>query len=366
MARVITILNQKGGVGKTTTALNLGAALALRGRRVLLIDLDPQANLTIGLGERARDLSESVYELLTDPKVDAFKFILHTKWERLDLIRSHIDLSGVEIEMIPMIGRETKLSRALAPVLPNYDYILIDCLPSLSMLTVNAMVAASEVFVPLQAHPFAMEGLGKLFEVVKMINDGINKNLNVTGVLVTMYDGRTNVSKVVLEQLRSDPRLNQHLFSTTVKQNIKVAESQKDGVPVMQYDPTCHAARAYMALCAEVLEMESGATASACADRIIERDAAEGKADRTFTSDVLSQPEKLTRKSGVLPGDTHGAVLPPEPGAHSSPVSALLGIIEPGNAPNNAASETLHPYSGEPTDSVEPSKNDLPPNSPVA
>src|SRR4051812_33378268 len=161
MPRVIAIMNQKGGVGKTTTTLNLGAALAERGKRVLLVDLDPQANLTLGLGRRAADLSESIYELLTDPKADVAKLIVPTQWERLHLIPSHIDLSGAEIEMVTMIGRETRLSKSLDSIRANYDYILIDCLPSLSLLTVNAMAAATEVFVPLQAHPFALEGLGK-------------------------------------------------------------------------------------------------------------------------------------------------------------------------------------------------------------
>ncbi len=339
MARVICILNQKGGVGKTTTTLNLGAALAHRGKRVLLIDLDPQANLTIGLGLRAKDLSESVYELLTDPNSDALKMTVPTKWERLDMVRSHIDLSGAEIEMFTMIGRETRLDRSLNNARAKYDYILIDCLPSLSMLTVNAMVAASEVLVPLQAHPFALEGLGKLFEVVQMINEGINKKLQVTGVLVTMYDGRTNVSKETLETLRRDPRLNTQIFTTTVKQNIRVAESQKDGVPVIHFDPSCHAARAYMALCEELIEMENGTIASECAERITAREEASGKKERTFTTDLVANPERLTKKIS----DLHGAIVPLTSDAHASPVSALLGTVEPGSAPNSPASETLHP-----------------------
>ncbi len=346
MARVICILNQKGGVGKTTTALNLGAALALRGKRTLLVDLDPQANLTIGMGQRAKDLSESVYELLTDPNSDALKFTIHTKWENLDMVRSHIDLSGAEIEMFTMIGRETRLDRAMAAARAKYDYILIDCLPSLNMLTVNAMVAASEVLVPLQAHPFALEGLGKLFEVVQMINEGINKKLKVTGVLVTMFDGRTNVSKVTLENLRRDDRLREHIFTTTIKQNIKVAESQKEGVPVVFFDPGCHAARAYMALCEEVLEMESGAKAGECAERITAREEASGKKERTFTSDVMANPERLAKKNGVLPNDALGAAVPLTPAAHASPVSALIGTVEPDSAPGSAANETLHPSNG--------------------
>ena len=346
MARVICILNQKGGVGKTTTALNLGAALALRGKRVLLVDLDPQANLTIGLGQRAGDLNESVYVLLTDPHADAMSRVVPTPWENLSLVRSHIDLSGAELEMITMIGRESRLDRAFAAARTEFDYILIDCLPSLSLLTVNALVAASEVFVPLQAHPFALQGLGKLFEVVQMINEGINNTLKVTGVLVTMYDGRTNVSKDTLDSLRKDPRLSEHIFTTTVKQNIKVAESQKEGVPVIHFDPTCHAARAYLALCAEVLEMEQGAKAGHCAERIIAREEASGKPERTFTSDLVANPERLVRRVPIVPGDTHGAIVPPSPDLHSSTVSALIGTVEPGSAPSDTAAETLHPHTG--------------------
>ena len=293
MPRVVAIMNQKGGVGKTTTALNLGAALAHRGQRVLLVDLDPQANLTLGLGKRAADLSESVYELLTTPKPDAARLIVHTQWPNLDLLPSHIDLSGAEIEMVSMIGRETRLARALEPVRENYDYILIDCLPSLSLLTVNAMVAATEVFVPLQAHPFALEGLGKLFEVVGMIRDAMNPKLRVTGVLVTMFDVRTNVSKVTLDALRRDARLCDFIFTTTIKQNIRVAESQKDGIPVVHFDAACHASRAYFALAAEVIEMAAGAKACECAARITEREKHSGHRYRTFTPDLIAPPTEV-------------------------------------------------------------------------
>ncbi|HYG78270.1 MAG TPA: AAA family ATPase [Planctomycetota bacterium] len=324
MPRVIAIMNQKGGVGKTTTTLNLGAALAGRGKRVLLVDLDPQANLTIGLGKRAADLSESVYELLTNPKVETAKLIVPTNWERLHIVPSHIDLSGAEIEMVTMIGRETRLTKSLDAVRENYDYIFIDCLPSLSLLTVNAMAAATEVFVPLQAHPFAMEGLGKLFEVVGMIREAMNPALRVSGVLVTMFDGRTNVSKVTLEALRRDERLREHIFTTTIKQNIKVAESQKEGIPVITFDPACHAAKAYQALCSEVLEMENGCLASLCAERITSREKAAGER-LTFTPDLIAPPTR--------PQETHSAeaqtpAAPAEPLVHVAPVTALVGNHE--------------------------------------
>jgi chromosome partitioning protein len=353
--RVIAIMNQKGGVGKTTTTLNLGAALAQRGKRVLLVDLDPQANLTLGLGKRAADLSVSVYELLTAQKPDTAKLIVETSWERLHLIPSHIDLSGAEIEMITMIGRESKLVKALEGVRRNYDYILIDCLPSLSLLTVNAMAASTEVLVPLQAHPFALEGLGKLFEVVGMIREAMNPALKVTGVLVTMFDGRTNVSKVTLETLRQDERLREHIFTTTVKQNIKVAESQKEGAPVIYFDPSCHAAKAYQALCSEVLEMEQGCLASVAADRITEREKHSGSRQRTFTPDLIAPSTKSSRE------DREETEVPATSVIHAAPVSALVGSSE--NAPsvqeptavtaqasayppNEPSAETLHPSSG--------------------
>ncbi len=333
MPRAIAIMNQKGGVGKTTTTLNLGAVLAQRGKRVLVIDLDPQANLTLGLGRRAADLSESVYELLTDPKADATKYIVKTQWENLHLVPSHIDLSGAEIEMVTMIGRETRLTKALANCKNNYDYILIDCLPSLSLLTVNAMAAATEVLVPLQAHPFALEGLGKLFEVVGMIREAMNPELRVTGVLVTMFDGRTNVSKVTLDTLRRDDRLREHIFTTTIKQNIKVAESQKDGVPVVFYDPSCHASKAYQALGSEVLEMESGCLASVCAERITAREEASGDKARTFTPDLIAPAFAPTKaetaseakhRNGNVGDSAQQEHIPATPSEHSAPVSALV------------------------------------------
>jgi chromosome partitioning protein len=338
MPRVIAIMNQKGGVGKTTTTLNLGAALACKGKRVLLVDLDPQANLTLGAGKRAKDLSESVYELLTDPKADASRLVVKTNWDNLHLVPSHIDLSGAEIEMVTMIGREARLTKSLDPVRAQYDYIFIDCLPSLSLLTVNAMAAATEVFVPLQAHPFALEGLGKLFEVVGMIREAMNPALRVSGVLVTMFDGRTNVSKETLDTLRRDDRLREHIFTTTIKQNIKVAESQREGVPVIHFDASCHASKAYLALCEEVLEMESGCLASQCAERITAREEKAG-AKITFTPDLIA-PATRSSANGA---DEEQQAVPATPKIHVAPVSALVGE----NATADAAAKVAEPDAGD-------------------
>ena len=297
MTRVIAVMNQKGGVGKTTTTLNLGAALAQGGRRVLLVDLDPQANLSLGLNVRAPDLSRSIHELLTNPACDMGPVLQRTAYERLDLIPSHIDLSGAELEMVTMLGRETRLKRALDPLQSAYDYILIDCLPSLSLLTVNAMVAAGEVLVPLQAHPFALEGLGKLFEIVGLLRDALNPALRVSGVLVTLYDSRTNVSRETMGDLRGDVRLAPHLFTTLVRNNIKIAESQKDGIPVIHFDPKSPGAQAYVALGEEVLEMEaSGCLASAARQRIEARAAVAGA-----TPIPVPEPEPAALDERPLP-----------------------------------------------------------------
>ena len=257
MSRTIAIMNQKGGVGKTTTALNLGAALAEIGKRVLLVDMDPQANLTSGLGVKVSDLDHSTYDVLTNPHADINNIIQATRWERLDIAPSHIDLSGAEVEMVSMYGREVRLTNAMSDVAGKYDYVLIDCLPSLSLIAVNAMVAASEILVPMQAHPFALEGLGKLFEVYELIRSQMNPKLRLTGVLVTMFDTRTNVSKGVMETLTGDPRTSDVVFTTVVRQNIKIAESQGVGIPVIHYDPTCHGAVAYRELAKEVMFMEA-------------------------------------------------------------------------------------------------------------
>jgi chromosome partitioning protein len=261
-ARIIAVMNQKGGVGKTTTAINLGAALAEAGRRVLLLDLDPQANLTRGVGIAHGEVKESVYDVLVDAQGMMEPVVRPTKWERLFIAPSHLDLSGAEIEMVPMFGRESRLAKSLGGLPGKFDFILIDCLPSLSLLTINAMVAAREVFVPMQAHPFALEGLGKLFEVFDLVRSQMNPELKLTGVLLTMFDTRTNVSRTVKEELEKHPRTGPVLFETIVRQNIRIAESQGAGVPVIHFDPSCHGAEAYRALARELLARSGEATVS--------------------------------------------------------------------------------------------------------
>jgi chromosome partitioning protein len=253
-ARVVTIMNQKGGVGKTTTVINLGAALAELGRRVLLVDMDPQANLTRGLGVSHEEVSagRSIYDVITDQKAGLAGAVRRTAWPRLDLVPSHIDLSGAEIEMVSMYGRELRMRRALGDVPEHYDYVLIDCLPSLSLITVNAMAAAQEIFVPMQAHPFALEGLGKLFSVVDLVRAEINPGLELTAVIVNMYDSRTKVSQSVMDELLAHPRLTGKVLRTVIRQNIKIAESQGAGQPVIHFDRHCHGAVAYRVLAEEV------------------------------------------------------------------------------------------------------------------
>jgi len=259
-ARVITIMNQKGGVGKTTTAINLGAALAELGRSTLLVDADPQANLTRGLGLSHEEVAtgKSIYDVLTDPKGELTAALRRTRWDNLDIVPSHIDLSGAEVEMVSMYGRELRLKRAMGELPERYDYIIIDCLPSLSLITVNAAAAAREVFVPMQAHPFALEGLGKLFEVLDLVKAEINPELELTAVIVNMFDTRTNISRQVLEKLRSHERLGGKLLGTIIRQNIRIAESQGVGQPVIHFDKHCHGAKAFRELAREVDAMRGG------------------------------------------------------------------------------------------------------------
>ena len=252
--RVIALVNQKGGVGKSTTAVNLGAALAMLGKRVLVIDDDPQGNTTTGFGVEKAGTAPSTYEVLM--RQAAIEAALRaTEVERLDLVPATINLAGAEIELVSELSRETRLRDALQGVADRYEYVLIDSPPSLGLLTINALVAATEAVIPVQAEFYALEGLSQLTRVVNRVREALNPPLHVSGVLVTMYDGRTRLAVEVLDELgRFFP---QQMFKTQIPRNIRLSEAPSYGKPVMLFDPKSRGAQAYMALAREMLENEA-------------------------------------------------------------------------------------------------------------
>lgn len=250
--RIVAITNQKGGVGKTTTAINLGAALASLGQKTAIIDLDPQGNASTGLGIEASDRNGTTYDLLLE---DApLSSILHkTEIEGLDIAPATTDLSSTDVELVDQENRVFLLKEALrAPSVPAYDYILIDCPPSLSLLTVNALVAANSVFVPLQSEFFALEGLSQLMLTVRDVRETANPNLRIEGVVLTMYDKRNNLCRQVEEDARQT--LGDLVFQTRIPRNVRVSEAPSFALPVLQYDPTSKGSQAYIALAEELLE----------------------------------------------------------------------------------------------------------------
>jgi len=249
-SRVIAIVNQKGGVGKTTTAVNLGASLALLGRRVLLVDNDPQGNTTSGLGIDKAQIKEDIYDVLL-ADVSAERVIAPTGTPGLDLIPATINLAGAEIELVSTLSRETKLKRALEPLLSRYDYILIDCPPSLGLLTLNALTAADEVLIPVQAEYYALEGLSQLTSVLRRVREMLNPRLTITGVLVTMYDARTRLATEVLQEVNA--HFPSQVYRTHIPRNIRLSEAPSFGKPVVLFDVKSRGAQAYMALAREVV-----------------------------------------------------------------------------------------------------------------
>jgi len=251
ISRVVAVANQKGGVGKTTTAINLATSLALAGRRVLLVDVDPQGNLTSGVGSKAqRSDAGTVYEaLLTggDPE----SFVLPTRVENLWLIPADKHLTGAEIEMVALSEREHRLKRLLEPLRARFEYIFIDCPPSLGLLTLNALVAADAVLIPLHCEYFALEGLADLVGTMRRIRGGLNPSLEIEGVLLTMYDDRTNLGQLVARDVREF--FKEKVFNTIIPRNVKLGEAPSHGVPGVLYDAKSRGAAAYAALAREVL-----------------------------------------------------------------------------------------------------------------
>jgi chromosome partitioning protein len=253
MARILAITNQKGGVGKTTTAVNLGAALARRGRRVLLVDVDPQGNTTSGLGIEKSDLECCIYDAVLGSK-PVTSVLVGTSVSGLDLVPATLRLAGAEVELVSALARERRLAKALAPLLESYDFILIDCPPSLGLLTMNALAAAQGVLVPIQCEFYALEGLGQLMQVVEMVREHLNPDLAVQGVLLTLYDSRLNLSEQVAEEVRR--HFGPLVYHTVIPRNVKLAEAPSFGKPVIEYDAGSRGARAYLELAREVDENE--------------------------------------------------------------------------------------------------------------
>lgn len=251
MAKVIALANQKGGVGKTTTAINLAASLAVLEKKVLLIDADPQANATSGTGFDLRNVKTSIYECLIDD-INPKDIILNSEIKGLDLIPSHIDLVGAEIEMLNMPNREKILKGVIEKVKDDYDFVFVDCSPSLGLITVNALTAADSVIIPVQCEYFALEGLGKLLNTVKIIQTRLNTELQIEGFLLTMYDPRLRLSNQVVDEVRK--HFQQMVFETIIQRNIKLSEAPSYGKPVILYDAASTGSLNYMNLARELLQ----------------------------------------------------------------------------------------------------------------
>ncbi|NBC87482.1 MAG: AAA family ATPase [Bacteroidetes bacterium] len=250
MGKVIAIANQKGGVGKTTTAINLAASLAATEHSTLLIDIDPQANCTSGIGLEPKDVEASIYEALIG-EVSAQETVLSTEIPFLDVVPSHINLVGAEIEMIDVMEREKILSNALKRVRRKYDFIVIDCPPSLGLLTLNSLTAANSVLIPVQAEYFALEGLGQLLNTIKIVRQHLNPDLEIEGVLLTMFDTRLRLSNQVAQEVRR--YFGDKVFETIVQRNVRLSEAPSFGKPVILYDATSKGSRNYMSLAREIL-----------------------------------------------------------------------------------------------------------------
>ena len=251
-AVVISMCNQKGGVGKTTTTINLGAALAELGRRVLLVDFDPQGSMTVGLGYNAHEIEQSIYHVLMDRELSMKDVILETTIDKMDLVPANIDLSAAEMRLVTEVGREQVLARALRDVRQDYDVILIDCQPSLGLLTVNALTASTGVIVPLECEYFALRGVALLNETIEKVRDRTNFDLRVIGLLGTMFDSRTLHGREVLQTLVDG--WGEAVFHTVIRRTVKFSDSTVAGEPITEYAPTSPGAEAYRQLAREVLQ----------------------------------------------------------------------------------------------------------------
>lgn len=251
MARIIAIANQKGGVGKTTTAINLSAALANMGVKVLLVDADPQGNTTSGVGLIKKEIQSCIYNTLID-ELSLKKIIMPSRWENLFIAPATIQLAGAEIELVSVVSREEKLKNALAPVKDDFNFIIIDCPPSLGLLTLNALNAANGVLIPIQCEYYALEGLGQLMNTINLVRKHLNKELRIEGVVLTMYDIRTNLSEQVAEEVRN--YFKEYVYDTIIPRNVRLSEAPSHGQHILEYDPRSKGAELHLALAREVID----------------------------------------------------------------------------------------------------------------
>lgn len=252
MGKIIAITNQKGGVGKTTTTVNLGASLAELGNKVLLIDIDPQGNATSGVGINKGELDDCIYSLIIGD-ADATDVIIQTEFKNLSIIPATIQLAGAEIELVSAMSREEKLKNVLQPIQKEYDFILIDCPPSLGLLTLNALTAATSVLIPVQAEYYALEGLSQLLNTIRLVQKHLNRNLLIEGVLLTMFDARTNLGIQVIEEVKM--YFQEKVYQAIIPRNIRLGEAPSHGKPITVYDPRSKGAEVYLELAKEVLSV---------------------------------------------------------------------------------------------------------------
>lgn len=254
MGKAIAIFNQKGGVGKTTTNINLSACLAMKGKKVLVVDIDPQGNTTSGIGLVKRKLQYTIYDVIANKDFDISKAILHTKTEGLDILPASVDLAGAEIELVNLEGRERRLKKAIDKVKPLYDFVFIDCPPSLGLLTINSLTAVDSVLIPIQCEFYALEGVSQLMSTVEMVRKNMNPNIEIEGVILSMFDGRTNLSLQVVQEVKK--YFGSKVFSTIIPRNVRLAEAPSYGLPIVKYDPKSKGAKAYQQFATELLRRE--------------------------------------------------------------------------------------------------------------